>query len=135
MDLLSSLSSRDCAYESSAKFCRTPPNSAVLHQILFELVPTVSLIRTGLYSYVHDQLPPPLLARAPNFQIRYAHPTSLDCHQPYKVIVAKPYAWLQEPCFCSVVIFVNIMRFPPVRHCQISSAIAETALYSCFGRA
>jgi len=33
-------------------------------------------------------------------------------------------------CFCSVVIFVNIVRFPPLRYCQISSAIAETALYS-----
>jgi hypothetical protein len=82
---------------------------------------------------VHDQLPPPL-ARAPEFYIRYAHPTSFSCHQLYIVIVAKPYAWLQEPCFCSVVIFVNIVRFPPIRNCQISSAIAETALYSRFSR-
>ena len=29
-------------------------------------------------------------------QIRYAHPISPDCHQLYIVIVAKPYAWLQE---------------------------------------
>src|ERR1700733_6897021 len=62
-----------------------------------------------------------------------AHPTSLGCHQLYVVIVAKPYAWLQEPCFCSVVVFVNIVRFPPERYCQISSAIAETSLYSRFG--
>ena len=27
----------------------------------------------------------------------------------------------------------NIVRFPPVRYCQISPAIAETALYSRFG--
>ena len=43
-------------------------------------------------------------------------------------------AWLQEPCFCSVVIFVNIVRFPPLRYRQISSAIAETTLYLRFGR-
>jgi len=41
--------------------------------------------------------------------------------------------WLQEPCFCSIVIFVNIVRFPPLRYCQISSTIAETSLYSRFG--
>ena len=82
--------------------------------------------------YARPTSPP--LASAPKFQIRYAHSISLDCHQLYIVIVAKPYAWLQEPCFCSVVIFVNIVRFPPVRYCQISSAIAETALYSRFGR-
>ena len=75
----------------------------------------------------------PPLARAPEFYIRYAHPISPDCHQLYIVIVAKPYAWLQKPCFCSIVIFVNIVRFPPLRYCQISSAIAETALYSRFG--
>ena len=39
---------------------------------------------------------PPLLASAARFQIRYAHPISLDCRQLYIVIVAKPYAWLQE---------------------------------------
>ena len=54
------------------------------------------------------QCPP--LASAPKFQIRYAHPISLNCHQMCIVIVAKPYAWLQEPSrstFRSVVIFVK----------------------------
>ena len=37
------------------------------------------------------------LARALKFQIRYAHPISHDFHQLYIVIVAKLYAWLQEP--------------------------------------
>ena len=32
-------------------------------------------------------------------QIRYAHPISPGCHQLYIVIVAKPYAWLQEHYF------------------------------------
>src|SRR6266700_5733403 len=35
----------------------------------------------------------------------------------------------QSTFLSSVVIFVNIVRFPPVRYCQISPAIAETALY------
>ena len=35
---------------------------------------------------------PPPLASAPRFQIRHAHPLSLDCYQLYIVIVAKPYA-------------------------------------------
>ena len=43
----------------------------------------------------------------PEFQIRYAHPTSPGCHQLHMVIVAK----LQEPSrsafLCSVVIFVK----------------------------
>ena len=32
---------------------------------------------------------------AAGFQIRYAHPISLGCHQPYIAIVANAYAWLQ----------------------------------------
>ena len=53
------------------------------------------------------------LASATRFQIRYAYPISLDCHQLYIVIVAKPYTRLQEPCFwrsaflCGVVVFVK----------------------------
>ena len=54
-----------------------------------------SRVLLSFYSDVHDQLPLP-------------------------AIVAKPYAWLQEPYFCNVVIFVNIVRFPPVRYCRIS---------------
>ena len=79
------------------------------------------------------------LASAARFQIRYAHPISPDCHQLYTVIVAKPYAWLQKPEAVrnrpsSAVSWslLNIVRFPPVWYCQISSAIAETALYSRF---
>ena len=43
----------------------------------------VRLRRAGAaaYSDVHDQLPP--LASASRFQIRYAHPISLDCRQLY----------------------------------------------------
>ena len=39
----------------------------------------------------------PHLASALKFQIWYAYPISLDFHQLYIVIVAKLYAWLQEP--------------------------------------
>jgi hypothetical protein len=55
----------------------------------------------------------------------YAGP--LNRHQLYIVIVAKPYAWLQEPAdsdrpFSAVSWSLsNIVRFPPVRHCQIPS--------------
>src|SRR6266702_1557365 len=52
----------------------------------------------------------PPLARAPKFQIRYVHPTSLGCHQLKMVIVAKSYAWPQEPsqsAFRNIVIFVK----------------------------
>ena len=49
----------------------------------------------------------PPLASAPKFQIRYAHPTSLGCHQLHMVIVVK----LQEPSrsafLRSVMIFVK----------------------------
>ena len=34
-----------------------------------------------------------------DIQTRHAHPISPGCHQLYVVIVAKPYAWLQELCF------------------------------------
>ena len=72
--------------------------------------------------------------------LRYAG--SPNRHQLYIVTVAKPYAWLQELCFwrtcdrpSSAVSWslLNIVRFPPIRYCQISSAIAEIALYSRFG--
>ncbi|OCK94755.1 uncharacterized protein K441DRAFT_109997 [Cenococcum geophilum 1.58] len=49
-----------------------------------------------IYSDVHDQLHPPPLASAARFQIRYVHPISLGYRQLYIVIIAKPYAWLQE---------------------------------------
>ena len=47
------------------------------------------------YSFVHDQLPPPLW-RAPKFQIRYAHPISLGCHQLYIIIVANSCGYTQR---------------------------------------
>jgi len=76
----------------------------------------------GVYRVVYGQLHPPPLASAVRFQIRYSHPISLNCHQLYIVIVAKPYAWLQQLCFWqsaffrSVVIFINIVRFPPIQY-------------------
>ena len=51
--------------------------------------------------------PPPLLARAPKFQIRYAHPTSLGCHQLHMVIVAKLQELSRSAFVRSVVIFVK----------------------------
>ena len=87
---------------------------------------------------MHDQLHPPPLASAVRFQIRYAHPMSLDCHQLYIVIVAKPCAWLQKPSqsafLRSVMIFVKSRE---VSTCTILpnfiNLSVETALYSCFG--
>ena len=49
---------------------------------------------TRYYSSVHDQLHPPL-ARALKFQIRYVHPTSLNCHQLYIAIVANGCGYTQ----------------------------------------
>jgi hypothetical protein len=66
---------------------------------LFRVLSELPIFLKRLYSLLHDQLHPPPLASAPRFQIRHAHPLSLDCHQLYIVIVAKPYAWLQELCF------------------------------------
>ena len=39
----------------------------------------------------------PPLASAPKFQIRYAHPISPDCHQPYIAIVANGCGYTQGP--------------------------------------
>src|ERR1700733_6152981 len=69
------------------------------------------------------------------FQIRYAHPISLDCHQLYIIVVAKPYAWLQEPSRSrSVVIFIKYREVST--HMILPNFIdlsAETTLYSRFG--
>ena len=53
----------------------------------------------------------------------------------YIVIVAKPYAWLQEPEVFAISLpqqcrdLCQYREVPPVRYCQISPAFAETALY------
>jgi hypothetical protein len=92
-----------------------------------------------MYKGVTDAHPAPPLSE---LQIRFGYLISPDCRQLYIVIVAKPYAWLQELYFwrtcdgpSSAVSWSlsNIVRFPPVRYCQIPSAIEETALYSRFG--
>ena len=84
---------------------------------------------------MHDQLHPPLLASALKFYIRYAHPISPGCHQLYIVIVAKPYAWLQEPSRSrSAVIFIKYHKVST--HAIFPNFIdlsAETVLSSRFG--
>ena len=55
---------------------------------------------------VHDQLRLPF---SESYEILY--PILLDCHQPYIVIVAKPYTWPQET---SRSVFRSAVRFPPV---------------------
>ena len=54
----------------------------------------------------------PPLAKAPKFQIRYAHLISLDCYQLYIVIVAEPYARTFAIGLCSIVVFIKYREVP-----------------------
>jgi len=61
---------------------------------------------------------------------KISNPISLDCNQLHVVVVAKPYAWLQEHSrsafLRSVMIFsLNIVGFPPVQYCQISTTFLQ----------
>ena len=108
-----------------ADACNLPINIFMIHGVRLGRSPEQSI---PLYSFV------PPLASAVVFQIRRARPISLDCHQPYIVIIAKAVClaartFWQSAFLRSVVIFINIIRLPPVRYCQISSAVVETAFW------
>jgi len=59
----------------------------------------IDCLHTNLVGYAgvrHFEIPATTNLRLRSFV--NVHPISLDC-QPYMVIAAESYAWLQEPCF------------------------------------
>ena len=132
------------AWESNKVFCQwsvlgVAPGIAEnnIGMIHFSAVGALlSKLRPHVYSSVHDQLPPPFgeisnSLRASN--LAWLPPTVHSNYSEAVCLAARTSAIRDRPSSIMSWSLLNIIRFPPVRYCQISSAIAETALYSCFG--